>query len=297
MTLLQKIKRAFATAGMSLALWSATPDEPAHAQDMATYPDGVIGDVDPVARLAVLGTNAILQGTICGIVGATENRDGWRDMAQCMLGAAVQYTGMEIGMYDVPALPGFALRIVETGTSIIDNTLDGRGMLDRLHYEIGPLLIEADTRRPQINLYWRTIPIAGIVANAIEGFDIDIEQSLSNQMITFVRERPMDAGDPRNGLTSGNVMRLDRGSSPRLQGHERTHVYQYARFRLFQHAVPDILAVLERDLHLRIGEDLLFGLMTLPQMVCRAADGERCGRQWYNLIEIEAYTMQTATSP
>ncbi len=296
MTLADVVKHALAAAGMSLALWSAAPAEPATAQDMTARPGEVIWDVDPTARLAVLGTNVILNGAICGIVGAAENRDGWRDMAQCMLGAAVQYAGMDIGMYDVPALPGLALRIVETGTSIIDNTLTGREMFERLHYEFGPALIEIDTRRGDINGYLRAYPIAGIIYNIGEGHEFNALETLSTQILTFTNNDPETPGIP-HGMTTGNIVWFDRDVGAGLHAHERTHVFQYVRFRPLQNAIPDGLSFFEETLHLRLGEDLLFLLINLPQTICQATDSEYCGRQPYNLGELEAYTMQTAASP
>lgn len=295
MSLVTIVKKGIASLSVAAALTLSTPD-PAEAQQRI-FPGGVVSDIDPNSRFAVMAVNIFGQGLICGVASAAGGHDVRRvfhDAAQCMLGGTIQYIGMELGIQDVPILPGFAMRVIETGTSIIDNTLAGREMLERLHYELGPLMIEIDTRRGEIDAFWRIYPVAGIIYNVAGGHDLDPIESLSTQIITFRANAGPIPGLNYNGETTGNIVRLNYGAGPRLQGHERMHVYQYIRFRPFQNIFPDALDFFEETLHLRLGEDLLFGLITLPQTICRATDTSYCGRQVYDLGEIEAYTMDSA---
>ncbi len=251
-------------------------------------PYGYISHVDPAAHAAVFGVNVGINGLICGTVAAIERRDVLKDTAKCVFGAGVQYVGMELGMQNVPVLPGMSLRIVETGTSIIDNTLTGRNAFDKLYYEIGPMLFEIDTRKEHdhFNWYWRALPIAGLITNIAQENSFNIADTLSYQTFSFNTSIVNGA----DGYTLGNIMAYsDRWSF--VRAHEFNHVLQYVRFRPFEHVFPNFL---QDKAHWRIGEDILTGTMYIPLLVCAAAGEQGCGRRWWMLTEAESYIMQTA---
>lgn len=294
MTLTDRLKMISA-AGAIAGMLAVTPQE-AYAQETTdvAWPQPSIDEIDPTYRLAVLGTNVALMGTICGITAAIEGRDVIRDAAHCALGATIQYTGMELGMHNVPILPGIGLRIVETGTSIIDNTLAGRDILDRLQYELGPLLFEIDTQGSDsgVSLYWRIGSTAGLAISIARQNRLSIGDTLSYQTFIFEGESVVDSASISNGQTIGNIILISEGEEWVIV-HEFDHVLQYVRARPFQQALGSGQEFIENDLHLRIGEDVLLSVLALPELFCSMVSEGYCSRQWFNLHEAEAYIMQT----
>lgn len=285
-----RIKRLFSSIFLSAFLSSS-----ANAQE---YKLANGATIRPEARVAVYGVNVLGNGFVCGAVAAFKRRNIIEDAIKCMFAANIQYLGMELGMKNIPALPGFALRILETGTSMIDNTIAGRGLLDRLHYEFNTFLFEVDTKDSDLRLYWRVMPIVGTAVNIAQGNTFSIEDTLSYQTATFYR-LPTDSRI--GGHTIGNVMMYQRTRNAgvsenvaRRRAHEFAHVTQYTRLRPAQNAVPDSLGFLEERLHLRIGEDITTMIVKSPKYICEAIGGKDCDIQPYNLTEVEAYAMQTA---
>ncbi len=253
----------------------------------------------PETRAIVYSVNTLGNGLLCGLAAVVKKRRTViKDFFKCALAGSVQYAGMELGMRDVPALPGFSLRLVETGTSMINNTLAGRSLLERLDYEVNALLVSYDTRQHKVDVYWRVLPLIGVARNLAEGNNFSLEESLSYQTAVFYR-RPQE-GTAAGGYI-GNVLVYERNvfgemspSSPSYRAHEFAHVLQYNRVRPFQLALPRSLGFLEQKLHLRTGEDIGAMLLATPVYLCRLAGAEDCDLQPYNLQEMEAYTMQTA---
>lgn len=273
---------------------TAAVSTPASAQKNDPSPT-YIGKIDPAARLAVLGTNVGLNGIICGITAAVEKRNILKDTKQCMAAGTLQYMGMEMGMHDTPVLPGIGLRVVETGTSIIDNTLAGREPFERLHYELGPALFQIDLKNKGLNTYWRISPAAGIIYNTVQGNELNWFETFSYQTFIFNKDTDVNALNPNVGLTIGNIIFYDP-KYPDIKAHEFNHALQYVRFRPAQLLVPEPLSFLEDTLHYRAGEDVanvfFYGI---GQIGCAAIDGvPNCERRWWNLLEVESYTMQTA---
>ncbi|MEK6905196.1 MAG: hypothetical protein AABX24_02230, partial [Nanoarchaeota archaeon] len=277
-------------AGVATAAFS-TPALAQRNDPSPTY----IGKIDPAARLAVLGTNVGLNGIICGITAAVERRNVLKDTGQCMAAGTIQYMGMEMGMHDAPVLPGIGLRVVETGTSIIDNTLAGREPFERLHYEFGPALFQIDLKNKGLDTYWRISPAAGIIYNTARGNELNLFETFSYQTFIFNKDTDANALNPDVGLTIGNIIFYDP-KYPDIKAHEFNHVLQYVRFRPAQLLVPEPLSFLEDTLHYRAGEDvanvLFYGI---GKIGCAAIDDvPSCERRWWNLLEAESYTMQTA---
>jgi len=246
-------------------------------------PIGYISKVEPAARLAVLGFNLLGNTFLCAAVAAAEERPILTDGANCLAGATIQFAGMEIGMLNVPVLPGIGLRVVETGTSIIDNTLAGRKSFEKLHYEFGPLLFEIDTNG-SFNWYGRILPLAGLIGNITAGNAFNVEDTFSYQTFSF--NTSMQDID---GYAFGNIMTYNLKGTY-IRAHEFNHVLQYVRFRPAEQLVPSFL----RDkAHLRIGEDLAIGVMNLPLLICSATGEKDCGRRWWNITEVESYVLET----
>ena len=195
---LKRIKRFMS----KIILASALLFGDANAQELANGTR-----IKPEARAAVYGVNVLGNGFVCGTVAAVKNREIMKDVIKCMFAGNIQYLGMELGMKNVPALPGFALRVTETGTSMIDNTIKGRGMLDSLQYEFNTFLLEIDTEKKDLGLYWRIMPIIGTAKNISEENIFSIEDTLSYQTTTFYRP---PEGLEFAGNTIGNVMLYER---------------------------------------------------------------------------------------
>lgn len=273
-----------AIASISSVSKAQTPDEPSF-----------IGDINPAARLGVLGVNVGINGLICGIVAAVEERrDILKNTSQCMAGGVLQYAGMEIGMHDIPVLPGIGLRTVETGTSIIDNTLAGREPFEHLHYEFGPVLFKIDTKNKEFDFHWRFAPVIGLFYNFTDNNELNWIDSFSYQTFVFNSHTPATPAEPLKGLAIGNIM-MYKTEYPESKSHEFNHVLQYARFRPAQLLVPKSLSFLEDKLHYRLGEDAVSLMFQgVKEIACVATDYNYCSRRWWNLIEAESYTMQTA---
>lgn len=273
-----------AVASLPSASKAQMPDDPSY-----------IGDIDPAARLGVLGVNVGLNGLICGIVAAVEERrEIMRNVGQCMAGGMLQYAGMELGMNDIPVLPGIGLRVVETGASIIDNTLADRELVEHLHYEFGPALFKIDTKNKEFDFYWRVAPTIGLFYNYAENNELNWADSFSYQTFVFNSRTPVTPAEPQVGLTIGNIM-MYKTEYPDSKAHEFNHVLQYVRFRPAQLLVPEQLSWLENKLHYRLGEDAVsFMFWGIEETSCFAADNKYCSRRWWNLLEAESYTMQTA---
>ena len=163
----------------SVAIASAlTLSSTADAQQ--ELPVGYIKEIDPLARIAVLGTTVVSNGILCSITAAVKKRNVLQEAGQCIGAGLIQYMGMEIGMYDVPVLPGIALRIVETGTSIVENTVGGRDPLELLHYSMyGPWLFEVNTNTGMVDFFWRIEPLVGINYNIFKQNELDMLNTLS----------------------------------------------------------------------------------------------------------------------
>src|SRR3989344_5481114 len=134
---------------------------PNSAQAQVVNEPTLITSIDPSARAAVFGVNVGINGLVCGITAAVEKRNVLQDVSKCMAGGVIQYVGMEMGMHDVPVLPGVGLRVVETGTSLVENTLAGREPFEHLHYGLAPLfpgLLQIDTKKKDIAYYWNVAP-------------------------------------------------------------------------------------------------------------------------------------------
>lgn len=271
---------------MSAIVLTASAPAEAQEQDANEFSFGLIDQVSPSARAAVFGVNAGINAIICSTAAAIEKRDFLEDGAKCLLGGSIQSLGMEIGMYNRPIVPGLAMRIVETGTSIIDNTLAGRDIFDRLQYEIGPVLFEIDSTTAEVSAYWRALPIAGIIGNLVLGNQLNIEDTLSYQTFTFNTIKNANI----NGYTLGNIMSYDPNVSTYVRAHEFNHVLQYVRLRPAEQLFPEFLRF---NAHWRIGEDLLTGMIYAPLLLCSAAGKDNCGRRWWNLTEVESYIMET----
>lgn len=294
---LEKIIR---TAAYVSAASAITFSSPAHAQEIPEQPIGLINNINPSSRAAVLGTTIAVNGMLCGIMAAVKDRNIIKDAGQCMAAGALQFMGMEIGMYAVPVLPGFALRIVETGTSIVENTVGGRKPFDILHYSLlGPGLLQIDTRQKSLDkslgIFWRISPIIGINYNVAKGNKFDLLNTLSYQTITFKADaQPYSDGSSGLilGYAIGNVMTHD----PRFKytlAHEFSHTLQYVRFRPFQELIPKEISFLKDKAHLRIGEDITSLALNLPHMVCSLTGEELCARRWWIPTEVESYIMET----
>lgn len=279
-----------ATSLASILLFSSL----AEAQE--SEPDASeIYDVNPAARLGVLGVNALGNGLLCGVVGVANQRNFFQDAGKCMAAGTLQYLGMEMGMHNVPVLPGVGLRVVETGTSIIENTLAGREPFERLQYEIGPSLFQIDLKEKNVNFYWRIAPIIGSIHNVALGNEVNWFDTFSYQTLVFNADVNLSAENRLMGLTTGNVMFYDP-KYPDIAAHEFNHVLQYVRFRPAQLVVPEQLSFLEDTLHYRLGEDaaLLF-FYGINMSGCAARDNDPlCDKHWWNLLEAESYIMQTA---
>ncbi len=262
-------------------------------------PVGYIKEIDPLARIAVLGTTVVSNGILCSITAAAKKRNILPEAGQCMGAGLIQYMGMELGMYDVPVLPGMALRIVETGTSIVENTIGGRDPLELLHYSMyGPGLFEINTVTGKVDIFWRIEPLVGINYNVFKRNELDILNTLSYQTITFKAEAEQDKeGSPARilGYTVGNVMTYDPKSEHTL-AHEFNHTLQYVRFRPAQEYMPAEIGFFKDKAHLRIGEDTASLLFNIPIAVCTLADDTSCGRRWWNPTEVESYVMETANT-
>ncbi len=272
-----------AVASISSTSNAQMPDDPSY-----------IGDVDPAARLGVLGVNVGLNGLICGIVAAVEERrEIFKDIGQCMGGGMMQYAGMEIGMNNIPVLPGIGLRAVETGTSIIDNTLAGREMFEHLYYEFGPALFRIDTKNKGFDFYWRVAPVIGLLYNYTENNELNWLDSFSYQTFVFNSHAPVTPAEPQTGLAIGNIMMYNT-EYPGTKAHEFNHVLQYARFRPAQLLVPEKLSILEDTFHYRLGEDAVSLMFWgVEEIGCITAGNQYCSRRWWNLLEAESYTMET----
>ncbi len=251
----------------------------------------------PEARLGVLAFNVGVNTAVCGITAAVEKRDVLEDMGKCFAGSTLQYAGMEMMVHDVPVLPGMGRNLVQLGTSIVDNTVAGEeNPLKYISYDLGPGMFQIDTETGETNFYWRILPLYGIFANVEQGNTFDWMDSLSYQTLVFHTKADAILDKGQGGLTIGNVINYDPNYRSFL-AHEYIHDSQYIRLRPTQQLVPEFLSPLEEELHLRIGEDLSYALLTLPQVLCRAADGENstCGRTWSTgfPLEFETYYMQT----
>ncbi len=284
LNLLFPVFTAAATASVSIPALAQRNDQP----------PSFIGKIDPAARVGVLGANVGLNGIICGITAAAAGRNFLKDTGQCMAAGTLQYMGMEMGMHDTPVLPGIGLRVVETGTSIIDNTLAGREPFERLQYELGPALFQIDLKNKGLDAYWRISPAAGIIYNTVEGNEFNWFETFSYQTFIFNKDTNANALNPDVGLTIGNIIFYDP-KYPDIKAHEFNHALQYVRFRPAQLLVPKPLSFLEDTLHYRAGEDVanvfFYGVSRIG---CAAInDAPYCERHWWNLLEAESYTMQT----
>ena len=236
--------------------------------------------------MGVLGANLALQTSICGIVAAINDRNILKDIGQCFGGATIQYIGMEMGVHEVPVLPGFGLRTVETGTSIIYNTLQGKEPFETLQYEFAPVLLEIDTKKFDMRLFWRPYPIYGAISFMVKGYKFNLGDTMNYQTPVFEMTR-----DNLNvvGQTEANLIAYDR-NYPSAKAHEFTHVMQYVRYRPFQLLVPDSLGFLEDEAYLRIGEDIAKSITSFPNTICHLG-GESCSRRWWAIHELEAHAM------
>src|SRR3989338_203548 len=292
MGLINAIQKCSAQWGLAAALALSTYSL-AEGQQLA---GGVT--IKPEARAVVYGINTIGNGVACALVAAAEKSTVLRDMVQCMFAGAIQSAGMEAGRYDVPVMPGIALRIVETGASIVENTLAGREGLEHLYYGLGPVLVQIDFRQGELKVYGRLLPAGGIITNLSLKHTLDVEESLSYQTVIFSSKPTLWSDTP--GFTIGNVIYHEKTVGVPQEivqaelAHEFAHVLQYVRVQPTQRAVPASLGFLEQKLHLRVGEDLTMVLLALPGNICQFTDSRDCARHWYDLTEVEAYTMQTA---
>ncbi len=292
MGLVDVIQKCSAQWGLAAALALST-FSPAAAQQLA---GGVT--IKPEARAVVYGINTIGNGVACALVAAAEKRTVLKDMAQCIFAGTIQSAGMEVGMYDIPVMPGIALRIVETGASIVENTLAGREGFEHLYYGLGPALVQIDFRDGELNVYGRLLPAGGIITNLSLQHTLDVKESLSYQTVIFSSKPWWWSNTP--GYTIGNVIYHEKtiavpGKIVQAElAHEFAHVLQYVRLQPVQQAVPASLGFLEQKLNLRVGEDITNSILHLPGNICRFTDSRDCARHWYDLTEVEAYTMQTA---
>ena len=292
MTIEKLVKTIIPTLGIVLTT-SLTANAQSHNDDVDE--DTLIVAPDPAGRAAVLGINMGINGLVCGIAAAVEERNILQDAGKCMAGGAIQYAGMEMAMHDAPVLPGVGLRVVETGTSIVENTLAGREPFEYLHYSLAPVfpgLLQIDTKNQELDFYWNIMPWVGLTYNAAAGNDFDILQSLSYQIYVFDSKKD-DFG--RVGATFGNIMNYDHDKPHNIAAHEFAHVLQYTRMRPAQQLIPQQVDFVEKILHLRLGEDLAaYSFWAAKDIGCIARDWEPlCERRWWNLLEAEAYTMET----
>jgi hypothetical protein len=292
MNLTDLIRKALASFSLAAML---TPSSATIAQPKLAH--GV--RIQPEARALVYSVNALGNGLACGIAAAVKKRNVLKDTLKCLLAGSIQYAGLEAAMYDAPGLPGLALRAVETGTSMVDNTLAGRGLFEHLHYSLGPALIQLDLHRNRTDLYWEVLPLVGIVRNVAKGHEFSFTDSISYQVPVFTRTPT--AEDNFGGEAIGNVLMYEHTREGRVtpiqkaeRSHEFAHVLQYVRLRPMQRAMPRPLRSLEEKIHLRTGEDLTFMALSAPLRICFAVDGKDCEIQLYNPLELEAYAMQTA---
>ena len=281
----------------SILALAATTISTAYTQDsFADNSKGFIGEIDPELRAVVLGSTVSLNGLICGINAAVKKRDVLKDTAQCLGAGVLQYIGMETAMYDVPVLPGISLRLVETGSSIMENTIAGREPFELLNYSlIGPGMIQIDTKDPGVDFFWRIAPTFGIIFNLAKGHEIDWLNTFSYQTPVFMAEadrfNEFTTGIT-NGYAIGNVLTYDPRFKHALP-HEFNHVLQYARYQPAQAFMPEQIDFLEQKMHLRIGEDLALISLNAPHLICSATGEPACARRFWNPTEVEAYTMET----
>ena len=286
------LTKAFTTLPL-IGLVSTLNTSPAAAQEYQS---------DPAARLWVLGINVVGNSLICGVVAAAEGRDMLNDVGQCFGGATLQYIGMEMGAHDVPVLPGFGLRTVETGTSIIENTLIGRKPFEQLQYELGPMLYQINLKEKEVGVYWRAAPIAGFIYFAAQGYELSWPETFSRQTFVFHAPSILKGEDQERGIivyntgrAIGNVMSYD-SRYPEFGAHEFMHVLQYARFRPAQLLVPKSLDFFENTLRYRMAEDAVSGIFWgVGEIGCASLHfNVTCDKHWWNLRESEAYIMPTA---
>lgn len=273
--------------------------------DVVETKASIIYRPDHAARMGVLGVNVVGNSLLCGIIAAANGRDVLKEAGQCFGGATLQYLGMEMGAHDVPVLPGFGLRTVETGTSIIENTLAGREPFEQLQYELGPMLYQFNLKNGDVDMYWRATPIAGFIYFTTQGYDFNWADSFSHQTFTFhstdIQDNDgKDEDTSVGGMTIGNVM-VYKSQKPAMGAHEFTHVLQYTRFRPAQLLIQEMdlmpLNFIENTLRYRMAEDLVSGIFWGAGAIGCASieDNYECTKRWWNLLEAEAYIMQTAT--
>lgn len=235
-------------------------------------------------RAIVAGINVLGNGFLCGTVAAYEGRNVLKDAAKCMLGGTIQYAGMEVGMRNEPFVPGIGLRIVETGTSMIENTLKGDSLFEQLSYEAGPMLFHFKPAKKEFDWEWRVLPIGAATLNIASGYDISFSDTLNYQTPFFKTERILDGS---HGYAIANVAVYKDGEFSD-RAHEFDHVLQYTRMRPLNLALPE--KPLLKKLHMRLGEDIGMTVLNIPQTLCGLE--KECSLYWLSPHEMEAHTMQ-----
>ncbi|MEK6970041.1 MAG: hypothetical protein AABW48_06465 [Nanoarchaeota archaeon] len=281
-------------AGVASALITAAPAS-AEAQQQHTYnmPVGYINNVKSEAHLSVLGVNLAINSVVCGIKAGFEGRNIFKDIGQCFAGATIQYTGMELGaqLNEAPGIPAAAYRATEIGTSMIQNTLKGIGPLEEVNVGFGPAYFQINTKTGKVDYSWNILPVGGLIANMALGNQLDFEK-------TFLYQTPVFSTAGRNkvdyGYAFGNILTYNRSKSNRADeflSHEFIHLTQYVRLRpVEQFTETDFL---KNKLHLRIGEDLVTGILQTPQIICAMLPNydHSCRRRWWLPLEVEAYAL------
>ena len=219
-------------------------------------------------EVAVLALNAALGGVTAGLwqeLSGGSFRDGFTGGA---LGGTVAYAGKRLAAESFPGAGLLGRQVGATGTSMVRNASDGRGLLDSLRLAVGPLRVyvdPGDPGHPRLEadlheLYWTA---HGLAAGQ---YSLDGWESLSSGTAVFRSDRALHDVDrrPIRGATLGGAVflgPLDGEAARRTLAHERGHVLQLdflygAWFRPLEDRLARTLP--RRGLVDRVDYDVLF---------------------------------------
>ncbi len=175
--------------------------------------------------------NGLFQGVVGGIGGAQNGESFWKSFYKSMAGGMIQGVGKCMVAQDLDkAWPAKLTNAV--GTSISNNVAQGKGMLDSIGMDYGPLYVEW-SKEKGLESYFLPESAAAMAWYNNEGYDFDTKKSLKYGTPYFTAEKIEQSPiaklpDTTVGLTITNVVAAEKDVKEKTISHELIHTHQYS---------------------------------------------------------------------
>lgn len=225
-----------ARATVTLLLgWTLLVPTPMQAQSTAPQPDGTWQTRAWVGDVVFLSATALVGALTGGVVRKLRHGSFQEGFARGALGGAVAYGGHRLAAADFWGAGLLGREVSATGASIVRNAGEGRPMLSRLTFPLGPAGIQLRRGgdagvRLRFDAY-TTVWFLSALADHRLKLDAGASLSAGAPVFRAPGRRPVSEDSVGSGVALGGVIVLagdaDRYPQGDVFAHERVHVLQY----------------------------------------------------------------------